>query len=80
MFSVSRPMLVVVLNCWVTLTTETPLASSVSMILAKSSRLRLQAVDLVDHDAVDLPLGSTSAISRWNAGRSMLPPENPPSS
>ena len=40
--SVSRPMDDVVLNCWVTETNETPWASKVSMILAKSARERTQ--------------------------------------
>lgn len=38
-FRVSRPMEVVVLNCWVTDTNETPRASKASTILAKSARL-----------------------------------------
>ena len=40
-FKVSRPMLVVVLNCWVIETNETPLASKVSTILAKSNSDRV---------------------------------------
>jgi len=39
---VSRPMEVVVLNCWVTETKETPLASKISTILAKSERERVR--------------------------------------
>src|SRR5712672_1502186 len=38
-FSVSRPIKVVVLNCWVTATNEIPRASNSSTILAKSLRL-----------------------------------------
>ena len=38
-----------------------------------------QPVDLVDDDDVDLPR-RMSASSRCRAGRSMLPPESPPSS
>ncbi len=41
MFRVSRPMELVVLNCWVTETKETPRFSRVSMIRVKSRRLRL---------------------------------------
>jgi hypothetical protein len=41
-FRVSRPMELVVLNCWVTDTKETPRASSASTILAKSARLRVR--------------------------------------
>jgi hypothetical protein len=41
MLRVSRPIEVVVLNCWVTETKEAPLASKVSTILAKSARLRV---------------------------------------
>ena len=40
-FRVSRPMLVVVLNCWVIETKETPLASKASTILAKSNSERV---------------------------------------
>ena len=38
---VSRPMEVVVLNCWVTETKETPLRSKISTILAKSDSERV---------------------------------------
>ncbi len=38
-----------------------------------------QPVDLVDHDDVDAP-SAMSASSRCSAGRSMVPPEKPPSS
>ena len=55
MFSVSRPMLVVVLNDCVTETKVTPCASNTSTSLAKSISERLQAVDLVDHHHVDQP-------------------------
>ncbi len=41
-FSVSRPMLVVVLKAWVTETNETPLASKASTILAKSDSARVR--------------------------------------
>src|SRR5215469_12551414 len=46
--SVRRPIEVVVLNCWVTATKETPWASKISTILAKSARERV-TVDLVGH-------------------------------
>ena len=39
--SVSRPIEVVVLNCWVTETKETPRASNTSTILAKSASERV---------------------------------------
>ena len=79
MFSVSRPIEVVVLNAWVTETNETPLRSNTSTSLAKSISERRQPVDLVDHHDVDLP-ASMSASSRFSAGRSSVPPEKPPSS
>ncbi len=40
-FSVSRPMLVVVLNCWVIDTNETPRRSKTSTSLAKSESARV---------------------------------------
>jgi hypothetical protein len=40
-FRVSRPIELVVLNCWVTDTKETPRASRASTILAKSAKLRV---------------------------------------
>src|ERR1700694_4763985 len=46
---VSRPIEVVVLNCWVTETNETPWASNSSTSLAKAGS------DLVDNEDVDLP-------------------------
>jgi hypothetical protein len=52
-FRVSRAMLVVVLNCWVIDTNETPQRSKTSTSLAKSESAR-QPVDLVDDDRVDL--------------------------
>ena len=41
-FNVSRPMEVVVLNCWVTATNETDLASKASTSLAKSASERVR--------------------------------------
>ena len=55
MLSVSRPIEVVVLNDWVTLTKVTSLRSNTSTSLAKSISERLKPVDLVDHDDVDQP-------------------------
>src|SRR6218665_2515900 len=54
MLSVSRPIEVVVLNCCVTETKDTPLRSNTSTSLAKSGRLSGEAVDLVDDHGVDL--------------------------
>src|SRR5277367_4683621 len=53
--SVSRPIEVVVLNCWVTETNDTPCASNSSTSLAKSVQRSRQAIDLVDDDDVKLP-------------------------
>ena len=53
MLSVSRPMEVVVLNDWVTLTKVTLFRSNTSTSLAKSISERRQPVDLVDDDDVD---------------------------
>ena len=53
MFSVSRPIEVVVLNDWVTMTKVTPLRSNTSTSLAKSISDAAEPVDLVDHDHVD---------------------------
>ena len=55
--SVSLPIEVVVLNCWVTETNDTPWASNSSTSLAKSAKRARQAVDLVDDDDID-PVGS----------------------
>ena len=67
---ISRPMLVVVLNCWVIDTKETPRRSKTSTSLAKSESARVSRF---------WP-SSISAISLFRAGRSIVPPENPPSS
>src|ERR1700692_3564297 len=53
--SVNRPIEVVVLNCWVTETNETPCASNSSTSLAKSASDRVRRSNLVDDDDVDLP-------------------------
>src|SRR4030088_1681899 len=52
-FSVSRPIEVVVLNCWVTETKDTSCLSNSSTSLAKSASDRVRRVDLVDDDDVD---------------------------
>jgi hypothetical protein len=52
--SVSRPIDVVVLNCWVTETNDTPCASKSSASLAKSASDRDQAIALVDNDDINL--------------------------
>src|ERR1700676_5028799 len=70
---------VVVLNCWVTETKETPFASSVSTILAKSDKLRVRRSTLYTTTTLTL-LAWTSSSSCFNPGRSMVPPEYPPSS
>src|SRR5229473_986476 len=54
-FRVSRPIELVVLNCWVTETNDTAWASNSSTSLAKSARERVSRSDLVDHDNVDFP-------------------------
>src|SRR5437588_8692485 len=53
-FSVSRPIEVVVLNCWVTDTKDTLCRSNSSTKLGKIRQRSGQSVDLVDHDGVDL--------------------------
>ncbi len=70
MFSVSRPMLVVVLKDWVIETKEEPALSSASTSLAKSSKRAGQAVDLPDDDDIDLASAAISVSRRWSAGRS----------
>ena len=80
MLSVSRPIEVVVLNCCVTETNEAPCASSTLDDLGEVGERAGEAVDLVDDDDVEPCLASMSASSRCRAGRSMVPPEKPPSS
>ena len=54
-FSVSLPMLDVVLKDWVTETKETSCSSKSSTSLAKSARERVEPVDLIDdHDVNSL--------------------------
>ena len=79
MLRVSRPMLVVVLKDWVT---ETKLISALSIAstsLAKSSSERVSLSTLYTTTMSILP-AAISASSRWSAGRSIVPPEMPPSS
>ena len=78
-FNVSRPIEVVVLNCWVTETNDTLCWSNSSTSLAKSAKRAGQSVDLIDDDDIDLA-GLDIRSSRCRAGRSVLPPEKPPSS
>ena len=79
-FSVSRPMLVVVLNACVTDTKLTPQRSNVSTMRAKSPNEAGQPIHLVDYHHVDpsrLHVGQEMLQPR---SRSMVPPEMPPSS
>ena len=76
--SVSRPMLDVVLNDWVTETKETPCRRNLHQLGEVGERAR-QTVDLVDDDDVDLPTRTCSS-SACRAGRSREAPERPPSS
>ena len=77
--SVNRPIEVVVLNCWVTATNDTPLPSKISTILAKSANERVSRSTLYTTTTSTCPFLMSSS-SRCSAGRSMLPPERPPSS
>ena len=54
MLSVRRPMLVVVLNCWVTATNVTLCRSNNSMSLEKSDSDRVNRSILLDDDDIDL--------------------------
>jgi hypothetical protein len=56
MLSMSCPIEVVVLNCWVTETKDTPKALEDLNNLRKVREAPGQAVDLVDHDHVDQAL------------------------
>ena len=56
MLSVSRPIEVVVLNDWVTLTKVTPCPVEDLDQLREVHQRARQPVDLVDHDDVDQPL------------------------
>ena len=79
MFSVSRPMLVVVLNDWVIEMNEVPAASNASTSLAKSNSERDSRSTLYT-TTVSIRPAAISASSRFSAGRSSVPPEIPPSS
>jgi hypothetical protein len=76
---VSRPIELVVLNCWVTETNEAPCASKISTSRAKSASERVSRSTLYT-TMMSIRLSRMSASRRCSAGRSMLPPENPPSS
>ena len=52
-FSVSRPMEVVVLNCWVTATNDTPCRIQNLNDLGEVGERARQAIDLVDDDHID---------------------------
>src|SRR3954470_7854817 len=72
-FRVSRPMEVVVLNCWVTETNETPWASNSSTSLAKSANdlvrrstdddINLPGADVVQQSLQVGAVGRTAGIS-----------------
>ena len=55
--SVSLPIEVVVLNCCVTETKDTPWVSNSSTSLAKSAKRARQAIDFIDDNDID-PVGS----------------------
>jgi hypothetical protein len=54
--SVSRPIEVVVLNCWVTETNDTPCASNSSTSLAKSASDRVRRSQALDHENRKTPI------------------------
>src|SRR5947209_20548793 len=54
--SVNRPIEVVVLNCWVTATNDTPLPSKISTILAKSASERVSRSTLYTTTTSTSPL------------------------
>jgi len=66
----------VVLNCWVTETKETPLASKASDDLGKIGQAAGEPVDLVDDNDVDLVRCNVIEQS-LQGGRSIVPPEIP---
>src|SRR3954452_265974 len=70
-FRVSRPIEVVVLNCWVTETKDTPWRSTKSNSLAKSPSERVRRSTFVDHDDVHLagPDVSEQPLQRRPFGR-----------
>jgi len=49
-----------VLNCWVTETNDTPLASKISTILAKSASESGGAIDLINDHDIDLAVADVS--------------------
>src|SRR5439155_15269084 len=64
---VSRPIELVVLNCWVTDTNDTPWASKISTSRAKSASERVSRSTLVDDDDIDpasLDVGEQALQSR----------------
>ena len=74
-----RPVGSVVLKCWVTETKLIPFSLNRSIIFMKSSSDRERRSISYTTITSTFP-ASTSASRRCNPGRSMLEPENPPSS
>ena len=74
MFNINRPMEVVVLNCWVTETKETPWRSKTSIIREKSVSDRVSRSILQTTTMSTLP-ASMTASRRLSAGRSISPSE-----
>ena len=75
----SRPMLELVLNDWVTDTNETLWASNSFNELCEVGERAGQAVDLVNQHNID-PTSANITSSCCSAGRSSEAPENAPSS
>ena len=80
MFRVSRPMELVVLNCWVTETKETPSLIEDFHDLGEVGERARQSVDLIDHDHVDLAGGRYLRAAAAARAAPWSPPEKPPSS
>ena len=78
-FRVSRPIELVVLNACVTETKDTPAASKISTIFAKSDSARVSRSTLQTTTVSTRP-ARTSSSSRCSPDRFMVPPEIPPSS
>ena len=80
MFSVNRPIEVVVLNDCVTETNVTPFRSNTLDQLGEVGQRAAEAVDLVDHDHVDQPVLDILEQPFSTRGVQSVPPEMPPSS
>ena len=76
MLRVSRPIEVVVLNCWVIETKETSFRSKTSTILAKSPRVRVRRSTLVDDDRID-PAGFHVLEKAFEGGALQGRPRDP---